>query len=75
MTMNKREEIISLWFEMWLQKKDLGIFKIFSNNATYIESWGPRYDSSKKIELWFDEWNSRGTVLKWDIKQFFHKEN
>ncbi|ARU20360.1 conjugal transfer protein [Ligilactobacillus salivarius] len=73
--MNKREEIISLWFEMWLQKKDLGIFKIFSNNTTYIESWGPRYDSSKKIKLWFDEWNNRGTVLKWDIKQFFHKEN
>lgn len=46
--MNKREEIISLWFEMWLQKKDLGILKIFSENATYIESWGPRYDSSKK---------------------------
>ncbi|NYA72899.1 nuclear transport factor 2 family protein, partial [Lactobacillus salivarius] len=22
---------------MWLQKKDLEIFKIFSNNATYIE--------------------------------------
>ena len=61
--------------EMWLQKKDLEIFKIFSNNATYIESWGPRYDSSKKIKLWFDEWNNRGTVLKWDIKQFFHKEN
>lgn len=73
--MNKREEIISLWFEMWLQKKDLGIFKIFSNNTTYTESWGPRYDSSKKIKLWFDEWNNRGTVLKWDIKQFFHKEN
>ena len=34
--MNKKEEIIRLWFEMWLQKKDLGIFKIFSNNATYI---------------------------------------
>lgn len=29
MTMNKREEIISLWFEMWLQKKDLGILRYF----------------------------------------------
>ena len=29
----------------------------------------------KKIKLWFDEWNTRGTVLQWDIKQFFHKEN
>ena len=23
----------------------------------------------------FDEWNTRGTVLQWDIKQFFHKED
>ena len=27
------------------------------------------------IRLWFDEWNTRGTVLQWDIKQYFHKEN
>lgn len=31
--MNKREDIIRLWFDMWLQKNDLGILKIFSNNA------------------------------------------
>ncbi len=49
--MNKREEIISLWFEMWLQKKDLGIFKIFSNNATYIESWGRDMIVLKKLNF------------------------
>lgn len=27
------------------------------------------------IRHWFDEWNTRGKVLVWDIKQFFHKEN
>ena len=73
--MNEREKIIRLWFDMWLQKKDLGISEMFADNSVYIESWGPRYDSSKKIKLWFDEWNTRGTVLQWDIKQFFHKEN
>ena len=60
---------------MWLQKKDLGIAEMFSDNAVYIESWGPEYHGSAKIKLWFDEWNTRGTVLQWDIKQFFHKEN
>ena len=24
---------------------------------------------------WFNEWNTRGKVIIWDIKQFFHKEN
>ena len=73
--MNEREKIIRLWFDMWLQKKDLGISEMFSDNAVYIESWGPEYHGSANIKLWFDEWNTRGTVLQWDIKQFFHKED
>ena len=49
--MNEREKIIRLWFDMWLQKKDLGISEIFSDNAVYIESWGPEYHRSAKIKL------------------------
>ena len=36
---------------------------------------GPEYHGVQKIALWFEEWNTRGTVLQWDIKQFFHKDN
>lgn len=73
--MVKREKIVRLWFEMWLQRRDMGILEIFSDDAVYIESWGPEYHGSAKIKLWFDEWNRRGTVQKWEIKQFFHREN
>ncbi len=71
--MEIREDIIKQWFHMWLQKRDLGIQKIFAEEAVYIESWGPEYHGTEKIKLWFDEWNTRGTVLTWDVKQFFHK--
>ena len=30
--MKNKEEIITLWFNMWLEKKDLGIDRIFSKN-------------------------------------------
>lgn len=73
--MEKREETIRLWFDMWLKKCDSGILDIFSENAVYTESWGPEYHGLLKIKLWFDEWNRRGTVLQWDIKQYFHKGN
>jgi len=73
--MENKEKIIKLWFDMWLQKKDLGITDIFSDDAVYIESWGPQYKGSEKIKHWFTEWNTRGTVLVWNIKQYFHKEN
>ena len=49
--MSKREEIIRLWFDMWLQKNDSGISKIFSENAVYTENWGPEYHGAAKIKL------------------------
>ena len=64
--MDQREKIIRLWFDMWLQKKDLGIEDIFSADALYIESWGPQYQGVAKVKHWFEEWNTRGTVLQWD---------
>ena len=71
--MDHRESAVRLWFDMWLAKKDLGISALFSDDAVYIESWGPEYHGAGAIAHWFEEWNTRGTVLQWDIKQFFHK--
>lgn len=72
--MKKRESMIQLWFTMWLEKKDLGIQRIFADDVVYIESWGPEYHGIERVKQWFDEWNRRGTVLQWDIKQFIHTD-
>ena len=69
----QRESKIRQWFSMWLCKQDTGLEELFAPDAVYIESWGPEYHGSGKIKLWFDEWNGRGTVERWDIRQFFHK--
>lgn len=73
--MNERERIIRLWFSMWLQQKDFGIDDIFADDVVYIESWSPKYENRATVKHWFEEWNTRGKVLIWDIKQFFHKED
>ena len=73
--MNQRERIIRLWFDMWLQQKDLGIDDIFTEDVIYIESWSPQYENRITVKHWFQEWNTRGKVLAWTIKQFFHKNN
>lgn len=73
--MKKREEIIRLWFSMWIEQKDLGIGDIFAEDVIYTESWGPKYKNRKTVEHWFNEWNTRGRVLIWDIKQFIHQGN
>ena len=69
---NIREDIIRKWFGMWLAAEDTGITDIFTEDAVYIESWGPEYHGAAAIRHWFQEWNTRGKVLRWDIRQFFH---
>ncbi len=71
----QREAQIRRWFSMWLDQKDTGIEELFAPDAVYIESWGPEYHGSRKIQLWFDEWNTRGVVERWDIRQYFHKQD
>ena len=73
--MNEREKIIRLWFDMWLYQKDMGIDDIFAEDVLYTESWCPQYSNRKTVKHWFQEWNTRGKVVVWEIKQFFHKEN
>ncbi|HIS40466.1 nuclear transport factor 2 family protein [Collinsella sp. OF02-10] len=68
-----REAKIRAWFSMWLDKTDGGIEALFSSDAVYVESWGPVYRGARSVKHWFEEWNSRGTVRRWEIEQFFHK--
>ena len=60
---------------MWLYQKDMGIDDIFAEDVLYTESWCPQYSNRKTVKHWFQEWNTRGKVVVWEIKQFFHKEN
>ena len=73
--MNEREKTIRLWFDMWLYQKDMGIDDIFTEDVLYTESWCPQYSNRKTVKHWFQEWNTRGKVVIWEIRQFFHKEN
>ena len=73
--MNEREQIIQLWFKMWLTQQDLGMDDIFAEDVIYTESWSPKYNNRQVVKHWFNEWNTCGKVMEWKIKQFFHKDN
>ena len=53
--MNEREKIVRLWFDMWLQQKDLGIDEIFTDDVIYIESWSPKYENRISRMRWTTE--------------------
>ncbi len=71
--MEQREQALRRWFAMWLRQDATGIEEIFAPDAVYVESWGPEYRGLEKIRHWFWEWNTRGVVERWDIRQFFHR--
>lgn len=71
--MKEKEDIIKLWFKMWLKKQNLGIDNIFSDNAEYVESYGVKYESLAEIISWFTIWNEHNSVLEWNIIDFWHK--
>lgn len=73
--MDGREQRMRQWFDMWLRGSDEGVEELFDQGAVYIESWGPEYHGLEAIRHWFREWNTRGRVLRWDVRQFFHKED
>jgi len=72
---NIREDIIRKWLAIWLAVEDAGITDIFTEDAIYIKSWRPENHGIAAIQHWFAEWNTRGKVLRRDIRQFFHDGN
>ena len=68
----EREQKIRLWLDMWLRREDLGILELFAPAAVYLESWGPEYHGAAAIRHWFQEWNTRGRVLVWELRSILH---
>ena len=71
----EREKIIKSYFESWVNKNCLILKEIFDTEAIYSECFGPEYHGLDNIERWVQDWNERGTVFSWDVRQFIHQEN
>ena len=72
--MDIKEEIISRYFNAWLTKDHSELENIFYSDIIYSECHGPEYRGIGQIKKWFSEWNRRGSVLEWRIKQFVHQD-
>jgi hypothetical protein len=71
----ERETLINNYFQCWITGNSRILGTTFDLNAVYSECYGPVYYGLAMIEKWFDDWQTRGSVLAWDIKQFIHQGN
>jgi hypothetical protein len=69
-----REKIIKEYFQSWVNNDISIIGKIFSENAIYTECYGPKYTSKKQILKWFKEWQEKGKVIAWSIKNTYEMD-
>lgn len=68
-------EIMKMYFGCWLNKDGSKLSDIFSDDVVYSECYGPEYIGIEQIKKWFQDWNEKGTVLQWDIKQCIEQDN
>lgn len=69
-----KEKIIKEYFQSWVNNDISIIDKIFSENAIYTECYGPKYTSKKQILKWFKEWQEKGKVIAWSIKNTYEMD-
>lgn len=73
--MRQREEIIKTWLDMWLGQELLPLDAVFTPDVHYYEFQGPEYVGVDQIRRWFEEWNSKNRVKKWEVLRFIHDQN
>lgn len=62
-------KIIQKYFQAWIDADIKTIKEVFSNDIIYSECYGPEYHGLPQIIKWFEEWNNKGKVQEWTIKQ------
>lgn len=73
--MRQREEIIKMWFDMWLSEDTTPMHAIFTDDVEYTECWGNQYFGNEEIGKWFADWHENNTMQVWDARQFLHAED
>lgn len=70
----KKQEIIKEYFQAWINNDISIIEKIFSKEILYTECYGPQYKNKNQILNWFRDWQEKGKVISWDIKNIYETE-
>lgn len=70
-----QSEIVRQYFKSWTSKDRSIVDMHFAEAVRYIESYGPIYEGLAQVQQWFDDWNTKGSVLEWRIDKISALEN
>jgi len=69
--MDEREQALRSWFSAWIDRNAAVIDEIFADSVAYSECYGPEYRGIGQVKRWFQVWNRKGSVLRWDMHETF----
>lgn len=65
--MTDYKKIIYEYFLSWIQNTPEVLDTYFADNVLYSESYGPEYQNKAQVKKWFEDWHTKGKVVRWDI--------
>ena len=69
--MDHKESSLRRWFSAWIDRDAGVIDEVFAQNIVYSECYGPEYRGLAQIHRWFADWNQKGRVLEWTIREMY----
>ena len=73
--MKDKEQQIRCYFQSWIDNDMNEFINVFDPKVVYTECYGPEYHGVEQLKQWFGDWQQKGKVLEWTIKQFLHQNN
>lgn len=70
-----KEEVVSNYFKMWVDRDFTKLDNIFCDRIYYRECYGATYVGLDEIHMWINDMLLKQTVLKWDIKNCYNLDN
>jgi len=70
-----RERLLRRWFSSWIDQDASAIDEVFADHIVYSECYGPEYRGIDQIKRWFSDWNQKGRVLEWTIREIYSCED
>ena len=70
-----RERLFQRSCDAWVAGDGTELNDFFSNDVSYVESDGSRYEGLAEIHRWFADWLTRGEVLSWQVLRYVHQGN
>ncbi len=69
MILRGRDGMLKRWFSAWIEQDAGEIDEVFAEGIVYSECYGPEYRGIAQIKRWFEDWNRRGRVIEWIIRE------